>query len=296
MPRILAISSQVAHGNVGLSIIVPALQAMGHEVMALPTVLLSNHPGHAHVAGTKIEPAVLHQMLDALEANRWLAGVDGLLTGYLPTREHVTFALEAVRRVRAVRGRHTVTYLCDPVLGDDPKGLYIDEMAARAIRDNLIALADIATPNRFELSFLNSAATPLDIKSANDALAHHLNCTTTIATSIPSAVADETLNTVYSCGVAALTRVRIRPNSPHGTGDLFAALLLSAFLDTSDVFDALGRATAGVDQVLAASAGCDQLAVSGLPRRSEAHLTWPVAFTLPGTNGCVVLQPMPPKT
>jgi pyridoxine kinase len=91
MGRYLVISSQVAHGHVGLSAIVPALQAMGHEVIALPTILLSNHPGHAKVAGFKVEPSVLGQMLDALEANGRLKRVDAVLTGYLPTVDHVRF-------------------------------------------------------------------------------------------------------------------------------------------------------------------------------------------------------------
>ena len=158
MARILAISSQVARGAVGLSIIVPALQALGHEVIGLPTVVLSNHPGHAHVAGTRIEAAVLHKMLDALAANGWLQGVDGVLSGYLPTIAHVAFAGEAVARVRAGNMGLKANYLCDPVLGDDPHGLYIDEAAAKAIRDRLIPIADIATPNRFEQSFLVSGA------------------------------------------------------------------------------------------------------------------------------------------
>ena len=50
-------------------------------------MLLSNHPGHAHVAGTRIEPAVLYQMLDALEANGWLADVNAVLRKYLKPGE-----------------------------------------------------------------------------------------------------------------------------------------------------------------------------------------------------------------
>ena len=46
MARILAISSQVVRGHVGLSAIVPALQRLGHEVLPIPTIILSNHPGH----------------------------------------------------------------------------------------------------------------------------------------------------------------------------------------------------------------------------------------------------------
>lgn len=294
MARILAISSQVARGNVGLSIIVPALQALGHDVMALPTVLLSNHPGHAHVAGTRIEPAVLHKMLDALEANGWLAGIDGVLTGYLPTPEHVTFAAAAVGRIRRANPRMHVMYLCDPVLGDDPKGLYISEVAAKAIRDELIQLADIATPNRFELSFLNPARA--EIRSHEDALNFHLDCTTTIATSIPSFAPGETMNALYSAGATALTRVPLRDAAPHGTGDLFSALALSATLNGSPVFDVLAFATAGVDAVLAASAGGDELATTALLRNQGRMLTWPIANIAGDTEtGWVVLSPWQPQ-
>ena len=73
MATILAISSQVARGSIGLSAIVPALQTLGHSVLALPTILLSNHPGYAHVSGQRTDAAVLKRMIDALDANGWLA-------------------------------------------------------------------------------------------------------------------------------------------------------------------------------------------------------------------------------
>jgi pyridoxine kinase len=124
MARIMVISSRVAMGHVGLSIIVPALQALGHAVLEIPTILLSNHPGHAHVAGTRIDPQTLTAMVSALAANGWLTGLDAVLTGYLPTPAHVDFAAATVARLRALNGARPVVYLCDPVLGDDPKGLY----------------------------------------------------------------------------------------------------------------------------------------------------------------------------
>jgi pyridoxine kinase len=66
MSRVLAISSQVAYGYLGLSAAVPALQALGHDVMALPTVLLSNEPGDRPSAGQRIAPAVLADIAEAL--------------------------------------------------------------------------------------------------------------------------------------------------------------------------------------------------------------------------------------
>lgn len=284
MARILALSSRVAQGHVGLSIIVPALQALGHDVIELPTIILSNHPGHAHVAGTRIESATLTAMLQALEANGWLTGLDAILTGYLPTSAHVAFAATAVRKIRALNTSKPVTYLCDPVLGDDPKGLYIDPAAAAAIRDHLIPLADIATPNRFELSYLNSGRSSVDIQSAPDAAAYALRGPATFATSIPSTTPSETLNVMAANGSAILTCVPLRPNAPHGTGDLFSALVLSAWLTASHEkntnqsvpsADVLAFATAGVDAVLADSHDHGQLALHALPRAGEAPLNWP---------------------
>ena len=45
MARVLALSSHVARGCVGLAATVPALQWLGHEVWALPTVVLASRPG-----------------------------------------------------------------------------------------------------------------------------------------------------------------------------------------------------------------------------------------------------------
>jgi pyridoxine kinase len=287
MARILAISSQVAHGTVGLSIVVPALHALGHGVIGLPTVVLSNHPGHAHVAGDQIAPKVLHAMLDALEDNGWLAGLDAVLTGYLPTGGHVAFAAEAVRRVRVINGAHRVTYLCDPVLGDDPKGLYINEEAARSIRSALVPVADLATPNRFEQSYL----TGVDVRTPDDSRRAFLDCFGTFATSIPADGNDHLYNVMSGADDGAMTVVPRRAKAPHGTGDLFSALLLSAWLDNRVAWAAgrrpaaacaLAFATAGVDAALATSTDPDAISVAALPR-AGAVLDWAVVPLLPPT-------------
>jgi len=268
MARILAISSQVVRGSVGLSIIVPALQALGHEVLALPTVLLSNHPGHAHTAGTRINTATLTQMLDALAANGWLDRLDGVLTGYLPTLEHVAFAREAVNQTRAANP--ACNYLCDPVMGDDPKGLYIEEAVASAIRDTLVPLAGIITPNRFEASYLSGR----NVGSAADVTAPFGR--TIIATSIPGARNGHTLNVLVTLARSATTTVPLREDAPHGTGDLFAALYLGRYLAGRDHVDALTFATAGVDATLAASTGSDQLSLNALMTHPPEWVNWPL--------------------
>ena len=56
MATVVAVSSFVARGTVGLRAIMPALDRMGHEAIACPTILLSNHLGHPRAAGDPEHP------------------------------------------------------------------------------------------------------------------------------------------------------------------------------------------------------------------------------------------------
>jgi len=257
MSTVLALSSQVARGHVGLSAVVPALQALGHEVIALPTVLLSNHPGHPHVAGRRIEPDDLERMLDALGAGGWLGEVDAVLSGYLPTRAHVGVAARLIERLR--RHAPNLLYLCDPVLGDDPKGLYLDEAAAEAIRSALLPLADCITPNRFELAWL--AGRPVADPDQAVAAARGLGRPAVLATSVPAG--EERLANLHVTPSHVLTAdVPRRVAAPHGTGDLMSGLVLGRMLDGQTQERQLSLAVAGVEAAIAASEGRDELALA----------------------------------
>ncbi|MDX2158719.1 MAG: pyridoxal kinase [Hyphomicrobiaceae bacterium] len=277
MARILAISSQVARGAIGLSAIVPALQALGHEVVALPTILLSNHPGHTRFAGERVSTDLLARMLDALEANGWLAEIEAVITGYLPSAAHVAFARDAVLKLE--RSRAGMLYVCDPVLGDVPKGIYIEQAAAEAIRDTLVPEANALTPNCFELGYLLGHDVPTS-ELALRALEDFDRAALVIAKSLPGAAPDELLNVAAAGGVPlALARVARREGAQHGTGDLMAAIVLAGLIEGREPVDVLALATAVVDQVLAASAGRDELDLAGLPRRLADVTPWPLETT-----------------
>lgn len=255
MARILALSSQVARGHVGLSAIVPALQRLGHEVWPLPTILLSNHPGHPHAAGMHVEPAVLEEMVDALERNGWLGEIEAVITGYLPTAEHVHLASAIVRRLRSAQSIHC---LCDPVLGDEPKGLYIDPNAAAAIRDVLLPLADVITPNRFELQWLTGVSTQ-SLEDAVRASAALKNAAVVVTSAFRQE--DKLENLLIEGGRAQSCSVPFRKVVPHGTGDFFSALMLGHFLNGASFAVAMAKAAAGVEHAIAASAGRNELAL-----------------------------------
>lgn len=258
MARVLALSSQVAFGTVGLAVTVRALQALGHEVIGLPTIVLSNHPGYEHVAGDKIPAVDLDKMLAALAANGWLRTTDAVLTGYLPTPSHVVTACAAIRRVRA--GNASAFVMCDPIFGDDPEGLYLEAPTAATIRQQLLPICDLATPNRFELAWLTGKK--VDSPEGAAEAARSLGAPAVIATSVPAP--DDRLATLYvaeneACGCF----VPRRRTAPHGTGDLLAALYLGHALNGAPPEMALGAAVADVEATIGASAGRDELSLAG---------------------------------
>jgi pyridoxine kinase len=254
MARILALSSYVAFGSVGLAATVPALHALGHEAIAVPTIVLSNHPGYARFAGEAVPPAQIAAMIDAVETNGWLSDTAAIITGYLPSPAHVEEARSAVARLRHANPH--ALYLCDPVFGDAPEGLYLSDETASAIRDELLPLAAVATPNCFELSWL--AGLPVgDALEARQA-AWALGVPSVIATSVPAS--DHRLANVLVSGNAALAcSVRSHPGAPHGTGDLLAALYLGHVLNGAPPATALARAVAAVEAGIMASEGRDEL-------------------------------------
>lgn len=258
MPRILAISSQVARGHVGLSAMLPALHALGHETIALPTVVLSNHPGHPASAGTNIAVETLDAMLDAIWRNGWMDDVSAVITGYLPTPGHVGLAISTLDRLGE---RKRVLVICDPVLGDDGPGVYIDPLAAALIRDRLAPLADVLTPNRFEAGWLTGTRpmTLVEVTDAAVALAGARSGRRLVAVTSAASDAGHVTNLLVDGEIRLRADVPWVAGVPHGTGDLFAALFAGHLLDGESGTAAFARAVSGVDHVVRASAGADEL-------------------------------------
>jgi pyridoxine kinase len=257
MRRVLVISSFVAKGSVGLQATLPALQGYSIESIAIPTVVLSNHPGFKACAGTPVAIGTLDSMVDALATNGWLNTLDAVFTGYLPSASHVIWAKRTVERV--LRANPTVIYIADPVLGDDPGGLYIGREVASAIRFELLPLAKLITPNRFELSWLADCAVT-DLETAVVA-ARQLNVPMLAATSIP-APAGDLANLLITPDTCAIQTMRRRPSAPHGTGDYFAGVLMAQILAGKSHAEAITTASERTEAAISASHDSAHLSVA----------------------------------
>src|SRR5690606_36929236 len=153
--------------------------------------------------------------------------------------------------VKAVKACNSgALYVCDPVMGDSG-GLYVPEATAHAVRDQLLPLADLATPNRYELEWLSAAKLP-DLRSTI-AAALDAPPPAMLVTSAPAMLAERTGNLFLDAGHALLAEHRMIEKPPNGLGDLTAAVYLARMLSGQPPATALQSTTAAVYEILATS-------------------------------------------
>jgi pyridoxine kinase len=243
---VIVISSHVVRGSVGNRAAVFALETLGHPVWALPTVVLPWHPGHGRSTRLTFAEADFDAAIDDLIRAPWVGEVRAVLSGYFGNAAQ---ARSVARLVGALRENNPdLLYVCDPVMGD-LGGLYVPEATAEAIRDHLIPLASLATPNRYELAWLSGAA--LEDNGAIMEAALALGPSRMLVTSAEPMMAGGTGNLYLSGRHALLAEHRVVENPPNGLGDLLAAVFLSRLLSGMEDEKALQLATASVFEVLA---------------------------------------------
>ncbi|MGB3645901.1 MAG: pyridoxal kinase PdxY [Mesorhizobium sp.] len=247
---VIVLSSHVVRGTVGNRAAVFALETLGFPVWAVPTVTLAWHPGHGPATRIVASPDQFAALMADLERAPWLGEVGAVLTGYLGDAGQ---AGAIAGLIGAVRARNPdALYVCDPVIGD-AGGLYVPERTAIAIRDRLVAIADIATPNRYELEWL--AGRCLADLGEIAAAARGVGARTMLVTSAP-AMADSSIGNLLVGEeeiVLAEHRTVVRP--PNGLGDLTAAVYLARVLGGSAPAQALQSTTATVYDILMRTAG-----------------------------------------
>ena len=263
-PTIVSVQSWVATGHVGNAAAQFALQRCGFEVCALPTTLLSNHPGHGAHAGQAIDPALLAALVEGVAARGVLASAAALLSGYLATEPVAAVALDLPASIPAA-----ALYCCDPVLGDNGR-LYVAPGIADLLSARALPRADILTPNQFELELLagTPARTLAAARAAAAGLASRMRTNGRRLVLVTSLVTDETPATMIDlllhgpAGDFLLRRPRI-PGHFSGAGDLLAALFLARLLGGLAPPASLAGAVGATEAVLAATraAGADELAL-----------------------------------
>ena len=246
---ILSIQSSVVYGHVGNSAAALPLMRMGHEVWRLDTVSFSNHPGHGSFSGRVVPPAENAELLRGLKALGVLKECRAVLSGYLGEAGTAAVVAEAVASAKSANPQ--ALYLLDPVIGDGGR-VFVRPGVPEAIAERLVPLADICTPNVFELEQLTRMQVT-DVDSARVAM-HALRRKgprTVVLTGLPENGRISTL-AATNMGLWRATAPRIdRPL--NGTGDLISALILGHYLEWGAIAEALKRAASGMAEAIAAT-------------------------------------------
>ncbi len=253
---VIVVSSHVVRGSVGNRASVFALETLRRPVWAVPTIILPWHPGHGRASRIVPPPQEFAALMHDLEEAPWLNEVGAVLSGYLG---HAEQAEAIVSLVGAVKARNPqALYVCDPIMGDEG-GLYVPETTASAIRDRLVPLADLVTPNRFEFGWLTGRL----LETTEDVVlaASRAGPSTMLITSVPSLLPGSIANLLLSPEGVRVAEHPAVARPAKGPGDLMTALMTGWLLRGVSPADALQRSTAAVFEVLARAAarGSDEL-------------------------------------
>ena len=224
---IVSVSSRISRGYIGNTAAAFAARRLGVDVWEVPTVLWPHHPGHGRPPGPVTSAKDIDAMLSAFERADWRAQIDLIMTGYFRDVGQVEATAAFIQRIREARQQFQV--LVDPVCGD-VRGTYVPADVIEAIKTHLIPLADIITPNRFELNVLTGGEW-----NENVSLVHAARSLGAENVAVTSAFGENLGigNLLVEPRNATLHETLSLPDPPHGTGDLFAGVFATRILKSS---------------------------------------------------------------
>jgi pyridoxine kinase len=237
--KVAAIQDMSGLGRCSLTVIIPVLSAMGIQVCPVPTAVLSAHTGYGEF--------VMHDLTDfmvpVLEHYKKLkVDFDCIYSGFLASAEQIDHCLEFFRAFP------DSLKLVDPVMGDDGRAYatYTKELCDRM--SELVAVADIITPNLTEAAILLGEQYPknavsLDLIKKWLVRLSEMGAGIVVITSVM--LEDGNMATVgYNKADGSFWRLnsKIVPAHYSGTGDMFASVLIGSILKGDDLAVAMNRA------------------------------------------------------
>ena len=249
--KILSIQSAVAYGHVGNSAAVFPLQRIGVEVLPVYTVAFSNHTGYGSWRGPMISPDDVREVIAGVEDRGVLPEIDVVLSGYQGSEGIGDVITDTVARVKAANP--SAVYACDPVMGNAKSGCFVAPAIPVLLRERVVPVADIITPNQFELGFLTGTEPDtLDSTLASVDAARALGPSTVLVTSVERPDRpDGTIEMLAADDKGAwIVQTPRLPMKANGSGDVTAALFTAHYRATGDAAEALGRTVSSVFDLL----------------------------------------------
>ncbi|WP_136585651.1 pyridoxal kinase PdxY [Microbacterium hydrothermale] len=249
--KVLSIQSAVAYGHVGNSAAAFPLQRIGVEVLPVYTVNFSNHTGYGAWRGPLISPADVADVIAGIEDRGIFPEIDVVLSGYQGGEGIGDVIIDAVARVK--KANPDAVYACDPVMGNAKSGCFVAPAIPELLRERVVPVADIITPNQFELGFLTGTE-PGSIDSTLESadLVRARGPRTVLVTSVerPDREPDTIEMMVVDDTGAWIVQTPLIPMKANGSGDVTAALFTAHYRRSGDAADALARTASSVFDLL----------------------------------------------
>lgn len=249
-PRIAAIHDLSCFGRCSLTIALPVLSAMGCQCCPLPTALLSAHTG---ISGFTFLDTTDEMRRISAHWSQLSLHFQAIYTGFLGSAPQINLVEDFLRRFHAP----DTLLVMDPVMGDHGTPYKTCTPALRQGLRELVAQADVITPN------LTEAAILLDIP-------YH-ESQTADASELVRALSLQGQRSVVLTGYAAapgqvgalcydrdtrqveaIQTARVPQDFP-GTGDLFASVLTGALTRGAPLLQAARTAVDFVGSCVARS-------------------------------------------
>jgi len=244
IPNVLTIAGSDPSGGAGIQADLKTFSALGAYGMSVITALTAQNTQGVRAVQV-IEPDFVAAQIDAIFAD---VRVDAVKIGMVATAE---IAATIADRLRHHAARNVVL---DPVMVAKSGDRLLREDAVAAVRDRLVPLASVITPNLPEAAVLLSGPEPTTLPEMRQAVRalHRLGPRYVLLKGghLPGADSPDLLFDGET--ITEFTSPRIATSNTHGTGCTLSAAI-AALLPRHPMVEAVRRAKAYLTAAIAAS-------------------------------------------
>ncbi len=263
IPNALSIAGSDPSGGAGIQADLKTFSALGAYGMSVITALTAQNTQGVR-SFQVVEPGFVAEQIDAIFAD---VHVDAVKIGMVATADIV----QAITgRLRHHRARNIVL---DPVMVAKSGDALLRDDAVAALREKLVPLADVITPNLPEAGVLLGTAAPATLGEMREAIgALHRLGPKWVLLKGGHLTGDDSSDLLFDGKtITELPARRIATKNSHGTGCTLSAAI-AALLPQHGMVEAVRRAKAYLTAALAAS---DRLTVgSGHGPVHHFHALW----------------------
>ena len=247
-PMVAAVHDLSSVGRCALTVVIPAIAAMGIQPIPLPTAVLSTHTG----GYTDMASRDLTDYMNECVAHWKTLGLklDAIYSGYLA-------GVEQEKTVKALihwqRSEHNTMVIVDPAMGDDGELYSAVPKDMPEYMRSLCNEADLITPNLTEASLMLNLPYPTGAVSmeALYPMLRGFDAKVTIITSVTMQDGQHAnVCHVRETGETFRCVYRRIPEHYPGTGDLFSSVLTGYLVKGEQPDIAMCKATAFLEKVI----------------------------------------------